>query len=376
MRLGGGSEMHDLAIVGAGGIAEVHAQAVQETGSRARIVAVVDPDPARAAAFARRWVVPRTYASLGDLLAVERPELVHLCTPPGTHRALAVEALAAGVNVWCEKPPALSLAALDEIAASEVAGGARFATVFQHRFGSGARRLRALTQCNALGRLMVAECRTLWYRPDSYFEPAWRGRWETEGGGPRMGHGIHQIDLLLSILGPWREVSAFAARRARPTATEDLSVALVTFPEGAVATVVNSLVSPRQASSLRFDFDFATVELHHLYGYEDDDWTVTALEGHEDEVARAWSDAGPAGVPSGHLAQLTAVLDALDAGAPPPVTSADARLTLELVAGIYASAFTVRPVRRDELMDTPYYKAMDGGGVVWTDEGEPRRGQM
>lgn len=339
---------------------------------------MVDPDPAKAAAFARRWDVPRIYPSLGDLLAAERPDLVHLCTPPGSHRSLAVEALAAGVNVWCEKPPTLSLAALDEIAAAEVAGGARFATVFQHRFGSGAQRLRALTQRNALGRLLVAECRTLWYRPDSYFGPAWRGRWETEGGGPTMGHGIHQIDLLLAIVGPWREVSAVAARRARPTATEDLSAALVTFPEGAVATVVNSLVSPRQTSNLRFDFDFdlATVELSHLYGYEDDDWTVTALDGHEDEVMRAWSGAGPAGVPSGHVAQLTAVLDALDAGTPPPVTSADVRLTLELVAGIYASAFTGRPVRRDELMDTPYYAAMDGGGVVWTDEGEPRRGLL
>ncbi len=364
--------MREVVIVGAGAIAGVHAEAVRATGGRARVVAVVDPSPARAAVFADRWDVPRTCATLDDLLVSERPDLVHLCTPPSTHRPLAVAALEAGVNVWCEKPPMLALAELDAIAAAQRSGGAWFATVFQHRFGSGARRVRALVESGALGRLLLAECRTLWYRPDAYFEPAWQGRWETEGGGPTMGHGIHQMDVLLSVLGPWREVTAVTARRARPTATEDLSAALVTFPGGAIATVVNSLLSPRQTSELRFDFELATVELSHLYGYGDDDWTVTALEGHEDEAARAWRGAGPSGMRSSHAAQLTAVLDALDAGTPPPVSLADSRVTLELVAGIYASAFTGRPVRRDELADSPYHAAMDGGGVTWGDEGEPR----
>ena len=63
-----------------------------------------------------------------------------------------------------------------------------------------------------------------------------------------MEHGIHQMDLLLAVLGPWREVVAVAA--AGPaTATEDLSCAIVTFDSGAVATVVNSLLSPRRPAT-------------------------------------------------------------------------------------------------------------------------------
>ena len=53
--------------------------------------------------------------------------------------------LRAGVAVLCEKPPALSLAEFDEIAAVATATGAPFATVFQHRFGSGGLALRRLT---------------------------------------------------------------------------------------------------------------------------------------------------------------------------------------------------------------------------------------
>ena len=50
-----------------------------------------------------------------------------------------------------------------------------------------------------------------------------------------MGHGIHQMDLLLSILGDWTEVVAVAARQARPTITEDLSAAIDLQPLSSAA---------------------------------------------------------------------------------------------------------------------------------------------
>lgn len=361
---------YDLAIVGTGGIAAVHAADVARLGGRARISAVVDVDADRLRAFVARLgelglPEPKGYLDLAELLAEQRPDLVDLCTPPGLHASQATACLSRGLTVLCEKPPALSLAEFDDITAAEAAGGGRFATVFQHRFGSGAQALRRLAGDARLGEPLTAVCHTLWFRPDDYFAVPWRGRWGVEGGGPTMGHGIHQMDLLLSVLGEWREVVAVAARRARPTDTEDLSCAIVTFASGAVASVVNSLLSPRETSHLRFDFAHATVELTHLYGYGDDDWTVTAAPGHAEAVAAAWAE-GPAGRPSGHGAQLRAVLDALDAGEAPPVDSADARATMELVAAIYQSAFTGRPVGRGEIgRESPFYFRMEGTGAPW-----------
>lgn len=355
----------DLALVGTGGIAEIHARDIAALGGRVRIVAAVDVDPDRLAAFSQRWDIPRRYTSLPEMLDAERPDIVDLCTPPGLHREQAVACLERDLTVLCEKPPALSLADLDAIAAAERAGDGHFATVFQHRFGSGARTLRGLVGDPRLGTPTVAVCDTLWYRPDAYFEVPWRGRWDLEGGGPTMGHGIHQMDLLLSILGDWSEVVANATRRARPTRTEDLSVALVTFADGTLATITNSLLSPRETSYLRFDFDHATVELEHLYGYGDPNWKVTPVPGHEDEVRAAW-ESGPKGMNSGHGAQLTAIMDALEAGEVPPVTMGQARATLELVAACYASAFTGRRVRRGEIgPDSPFYGSMRGSGAPW-----------
>jgi predicted dehydrogenase len=211
---------------------------------------------------------------------------------------------------------------------------------------------------------MLATCETQWYRDDAYYNVAWRGKWDTEGGGPTMGHGIHQLDLLLSVLGPWREVTAVAARRARRVETEDVSMALVTFASGATAAVVNSVLSPRQESALRFDYAHATVELRHLYGYTDEDWTVTPAPGHED-IAQRWSR-DPSTVPSGHDGQVAAVLDALDAGVAPPVTAADTRSTMELIAALYASAFTGAPVHSGEIgPGHPFAARMNGTGTPW-----------
>ena len=158
-----------------------------------------------------------------------------------------------------------------------------------------------------------------------------------------MGHGIHQFDLLFAIFGRWSRVSAFAARQPRPTDTEDVSMALVRFENDALATVVNSLVSPHETSRLRFDFEYASVEVQHLYGYTSEDWTFTPAPGHEHpgEV----SGTRHAVEMSSHRLQIEAILDALTSGRRPSVDLADARRTLEFAAATYASAFRGVTVR-------------------------------
>ena len=168
------------------------------------------------------------------------------------------------------------------------------------------------------------------------------------------------MDMLLDALGDWTEVSAVARTQARRMQTEDVSLAHVVFASGAVASVVNSVLSPREETYLRFDFEFATVEVTHLYGYDDDDWRITPAPGHERDVLTAWKRA-ETGTPSGHAAQFGHVLSALRAGRLPPVSPADGRRTMALVAAIYASAAGRRPVTPDDLAPgTPFYGQMNG----------------
>src|SRR3954471_17510917 len=269
------------AIVGTGNIAGEHIEALKALDAEVAPVAAVDVDARRLDAFCGRHRIPGRYTALEEMLAAERPDLVHVCTPPSLHAEQALACLRAGATVLVEKPPTLSLAALDALAAAQGERGPWLATVFQHRFGSGARRLRRLLAARVLGRPLLAICNTTWFRNQAYFDVPWRGRWETEGGGPTMGHGIHQMDLVSAVLGQWTEISAIARRQAREMDTEDLSLAHLSFANGAVASVVNSVLSPREETYLRFDFDHAPVKLTHLYGYGDSDWRLTPAPGRE-----------------------------------------------------------------------------------------------
>lgn len=351
-------------VVGTGSIAHAHAAAVTAHAGRAAVVTAVDIDARRAEDFAAGHGIAHWSTDLAEAL-VARPDLAHVCTPPGSHVPLALQCVEAGVPVLLEKPPALSLAEIDRLLEASEVNGVEVAVVFQHRFGASGLKVRQLLQEGTLGRPLVAVCDTLWYRPPEYFAVPWRGKWDVEGGGPTMGHGIHQFDLLLALMGGWTEVSAMAARLSRETATEDVSTALVRFDNGALATLVNSLLSPRETSLLRIDTERATVEVEHVYGYAKEDWRITPAPGHEsvgDSLAPVTG-----GGRSCHQDQMGAVLDALDAGSPLPVPLREARDTLELVAAVYASAFTGRTVRKGEMgPGHPFYTRMDGTGAPWS----------
>ncbi|GAA4890001.1 Gfo/Idh/MocA family oxidoreductase [Streptomyces coeruleoprunus] len=369
---GPGGRTVRVAIVGTGAIARgshLPALAALATEQPLEVVAAVDVDAAAAAAFCREGGIPHPYTDMDRMLAEQRPDLVVLCTPPRFHRDQTVAALRAGAWVWCEKPPCPSLADFDAIEAEEGGpgrdSGPYAAIVFQHRFGSGARHVGELLASGALGRPLVAHCQTTWYRDAAYYAVPWRGRWDTEGGGPSMGHGIHQMDLLLDLLGPWSEISAMAGRLVHDVQTEDVSTALIRFGGGTLATVVNSVLSPDEVSRIRVDCERATVELTHLYGYGNADWRITPAPGIPDEEVARWREFGP-DEPSSHLAQLRGLLADLRAGRRPRSSGADGRKSLELVAALYKSAFTGVTVRSGDIAPgDPFYGALHGGTPGW-----------
>ena len=283
------------AIVGTGAIAHAHADAVRisatpagdaprssESSTSIRLVPGSSPSGSRC---------PRPTGASASCSSRRGPTTCTSAPRPDRTCRWPSRCCAAGAIPIIEKPPALSLAELDRLHAVELETGIGAIGLFQQRFGAGAEALRSALAEGLLGRPLVAVCETLWYRDEDYFAVPWRGKWDVEGGGPTMGHGIHQMDLLLSVLGPWSTVRAIAARQARTTQTEDVSAALVTFENGAVATILNSLVSPREVSRLRFDFEYATAELEHLYGYDATDWRFTPAPGSE-ALADTWDRAG------------------------------------------------------------------------------------
>ncbi|MGW9111660.1 Gfo/Idh/MocA family protein [Microbacterium sp. NPDC055683] len=323
-------------LVGTGGVAALHAGAI-EHHPRSRLVAVADLSRERAEDFAARWGRPRVHDSLDDLLAGEALDVLIVCTPPGAHREQTLAAFAAGAHVIVEKPAAVSLAELDDMRAAARASGRELAVVFQQRTGTAAAHVRRLLLSGALGRPLVAVCQTHWYRDETYFAAPWRGRWETEGGGTTLGHGIHQIDLLAYLLGDWTGVQGRTWRTVHEIETEDVSTAVVTFANGAVASIVTSAVSPREVSAIRIDTEKATITLEHLNGHGHAEWRVTPAPGVAPAEVAGWEMTGTE-VRSDHEPLLHDVFDALLAGQALPSTADEPARSLEIVAAIYASA--------------------------------------
>lgn len=349
------------AIIGTGNSVGNHLAAFKKAADRVQLVAAVDIRETRVQAVCAEHGIPRAYTDVREMLDQEQPDLVAIVTPPALHKPQIIECLEAGAWVYCEKPLCASLADFDEITAAEQRTGRFVSTVFQWRFGSAARHLKSLIEKDALGRPLVGVCNSLWYREQDYYNVSWRGKWATEFGGPTVTLGIHLMDLFLWLLGDWREIRAMTGRLERAVEFEDCSMALVQFENGAMGSIINSVLSPRQQSYMRLDFHEASVEVSTLYRYSNEHWRFSAPNGNTSApVLEHWAALGD-NIPSGHEVQLLEILDCMARGERPLVSGVEARRILEFVASLYKAALVGRPVQRGEItVDDPFYHAMNG----------------
>ena len=358
-------KQHRLAIIGTGQSVGNHLRAIAEVGERVELAAAVDLDEARVKSVCAENNIPHAYSNTTDMLNAIQPDLVHIITPPATHADLITQCLQAGAWVFCEKPLCGSLAEFDKIQQAEAASTGYVSTVFQWRYGSAARHLRKLMQQGELGNPLVGVCHTLWYRTPAYYQVPWRGHWETEFGGPSVTLGIHLMDLFLWLMGDWQEVQAMIGTLDRDIEVEDVSMVHVRFENGAMSSVVNSALSPRQESYIRLDFQHATVEVSALYRASNEHWRYSIADGSPfaDQLEK-WKTI-PQDQPGNHAVQLHEILDCMEAGTRPHVTGDEARRIIEFLSSLYKSAATNQLVRRGSIdADDPFYLSLSGHASI------------
>ncbi len=349
-------------LVGMGGIADSHVNAARSHSDRLDLVAAMDVDEAKGRAFCDEFGIERFYGDFSRMIETEKPDLVQIAAPPQFHCDLAVQSMEAGAWVFCEKPLCASLAELDRIEAAERKTGNFCATVFQMRYGPSNRHIKAVIDSGVAGRMLVGFCHTLWFRDSEYYDILWRGTWASELGGATMGQGIHAMDQFLELMGDWEEVTAMAGTLDREIEVEDVSMALVRFSSGAIGSIINSVLSPRQVSAIRLDLQKATIELNHLYHFNKGDWSITPAPGEEDTAGVKALSEWPEDAEASHEIQLGAILDDRAAGRRPLTSGPGARETLSFVASLYKSVFTGELVRKGSIgPGDPFYDGMNGG---------------
>jgi predicted dehydrogenase len=321
-------------IVGTGVIAAMHAAAVAAL-PRARLAAVTDVADGAAAAFA---------AARG---CAAEPGLDQLLARPDVDAEIGVRAAQAGKHLVVEKPIDVTLAAADRLIEAARAAGVALTVISQHRFDPGLIELKRLLGDGALGRLVLAEASTKWYRTQAYYDSAaWRGTWAMDGGS-LMNQGIHYVDLLRWCMGPVTEVTAICATQAHQVEVEDTALAIVRFGSGAVGTILSSTAAyPGFPQRLEITGTDGTVIVEdgrivrRAFGAQP---TAAAVPG---AVGALGGAADPAAIEvASHAAQIADLLAAVEEGRAPAVDGQAGRDALEIVRAVYESARTGAPVR-------------------------------
>src|SRR5438045_1318257 len=228
-----------FAIVGCGMIARFHARALAEVPG-ARLVALVSRRAANAGALADALgLVCDISTDLQAVLARRDVDALIVTTPSGAHLEPAVAAAEAGKHVVVEKPLEVTLERCDRIIEACDRNQVQLCTIFPSRFADANRALKAAVDAGRFGRLTLGETTCKWWRSQAYYDQGgWRGTKALDGGGALMNQAIHNVDLLLWMMGPATSVSGFADRLAHERIeVEDTAVACLRFASGALGVI-------------------------------------------------------------------------------------------------------------------------------------------
>lgn len=329
-----------VAIVGAG-IGAQHVAGFNANPELFEVVVICDRDLGRASALAAQVTAgsPGVHGDFDDaLLARADIDVVDICLPPFLHFDAVSRALRAGKHVICEKPLVGSLREADALAALSAETGRVVMPIFQVRFGRGLARAAHLLHGGAAGRVFLTTIETHWSRGADYYAIPWRGTKAYELGGAFLGHAIHVHDMLTTLIGPVRSVSAATAIRVNPIETEDCGGAVLEMADGSIAVLSVTLGSADEHTRTRIMAERVTIEsAGPVYASSREPWTFVPKA----PADQAWLEAALAGAPAGregYDAQFALFHAALAEGRPPPVTVGEARASLELITAIYRSA--------------------------------------
>lgn len=348
---------YGVAIVGAGNIAAAHIDAVGRLPN-ARVTGVASRTADKARAVAEKHGL-RAYDTVEAALADPEVDVVAVCTPSGAHLDVALPAIEAGKHVVVEKPLEVTVERARRIVAAADAAGVALATMFMSRFGDANAFVKRAVDEGRLGRLVQGDAYVKWFRSQEYYDSgAWRGTKRLDGGGALMNQAIHQVDLLVWVMGPVAEVFAYADTLAHERIeVEDTLVAVLRYENGALGHIA--------AATSHWPGRPKALHVHGAEGtaiVEDDvlvDWRTQA--GGDAERERVLAEYGgqatggaadPMAISfENHRRQYEDLFRALDEGRPPAVDGREGLRSVEVIEAIYASVAERRPVTLAEMRE-------------------------
>lgn len=189
--------MTKIAIIGAGGMLKYHAAGFRKAG--AQIVAIADVNAEAAADAAVKYDVPKSYGGADDLLVDTDADAVSVIVPNKFHASLCINCLQAGKHVFCEKPPAMCAAEVEQMMAAAESAGKQLMFNFNNRARPESYAMMQLIAEGRIGKINSAQAK--WIRRTGI--PGFGGWFtnkELSGGGPLIDL-LHMVDLAMYFMG-------------------------------------------------------------------------------------------------------------------------------------------------------------------------------
>ncbi|ONK21037.1 oxidoreductase [Bacillus sp. VT-16-64] len=333
-----------FAIVGCGHIAKKHAEGIKNTPG-ATLVAVCDTIPSN-----MEWYVQEcqavAYQDYDEMLKNPKIDVVNICTPSGSHAPLAIKAAEAKKHVIVEKPIALTIKDADAIVEACKKNKVKLSVLHPNRFRPAMMELKKMMDEGRFGKLSHANATVRWNRNQQYYDQApWRGT-KSLDGGVLMNQAIHNLDLLLWLMGDIDEVYSMSATRLRKIEAEDVSVGTVKFKNGALGVIeAATTIYPKNfEESLSIFGETASVKVGGRTANFIEHWVMEGMP--EEEVAQLKHkiNENPYGIP-GHQCIIEDMVQAVNDDREPIITGEDGIRALRLVAGLYQSAEKRMPIK-------------------------------
>jgi len=343
-----------VCIVGCGMIARFHIRALAEVPGAA-LTALVTRSAGSADKLIQEMGVTgvAVHTDLAAALKMPNVDIVIITTPSGAHQEPSVAAAKAGKHVVVEKPLEITPERCDRIIEACDQNKVKLCTIFPSRFLDSNMALHEAVVQKRFGRLTLGETTCKWWRTQAYYdEGGWKGTQALDGGGALMNQAIHNVDLLLWMMGDATHVSGFTAMLAHERIeVEDTAVACLRFANGALGVIqATTSVHPGLPKTIGVHGDRGTAVI------EQEDilrWDFSTPSPDDEAIKQRFAQkvgaSGGAADPKaishqGHARQLADFVAAIQGNRPPKVDGREGRKAVALICAIYESMRTGRVV--------------------------------
>jgi D-apiose dehydrogenase len=238
----------NVALAGAGMISWYHLVGWRNLGERVRLVAVCDPDSARATKRAEEFSIPRVYRSADAMFAAEAIDALDVASPRQTHAGWVEAAAAYSIDVLCQKPMTPTLAE-SEALVRRIEGKSRLMVHENWRFRPWYRELKRWIVAGELGDVILARMAMI----TSGLLPDANGQRPSLERQPFMQHEerlmiaevlIHHLDVMRYLCGELRVIGARAARTVPDVLGETVATIFLETASGAPVEVTGTMAAP------------------------------------------------------------------------------------------------------------------------------------